>query len=212
MPNGFYCDKCKREVPDKFQREHISDAGEEYHLHKGIRMIKLGSAEWRDRVVPALKEQLKKLQASCPKLILFTIFLLAPLAAFGQCVDRPNDPCVPVHQSVIDGATAAATELLAARQVIEAFGRERTATQQERESAARLIDRLNSVILVQDRLNLEYNAVIALYKAVVQMQSELIEKLSKQLNAPKSAWQKFVSALKTIANVALGIVIGRAGI
>lgn len=142
------------------------------------------------------------------RLILLTLFLLAPLTILGQC--EPGAVCV--KQAVIDAATKAAGELIEARRVIEAFTHERTATQAERESAARLIDRLNTVILVQDRLNLEYNAVIALYKQVVEMQSALIETLTKRLNAPKSGWAKVASVLKAIANIALGIVIGRAGI
>lgn len=142
------------------------------------------------------------------RLILFTVFLLAPLTLAAQC--EPGSVCV--KQTVIDSATKAVGELVAARATIEAFGRERTATQAERESAARLIDRLNAVIAVQDRLNLEYNAVITLYKQVVEMQSALIETLTKRLNAPKSGWAKVASVLKTIANIALGIVIGRAGI
>lgn len=146
------------------------------------------------------------------KLILFTIFLLAPLTVAAQCVDKPNDLCVPVNQSVIDRAVKAAGELISAREVIAAFQSERTATAAEREAAGRLIERLNAVIAVQDRLNLEYNAVITLYKQVIEMYSGLVEKMTKQINAPKTAWQKFVNALKVIANVALGIVIGRAGI
>lgn len=145
------------------------------------------------------------------KLILATIFLLAPIAVLGQCVERPNDPCVSVNQTVIDKAVAVATELIAARDVIAKFVVQGTATQAERESAARLIDRLNGVIAVQDRLTKEYDLVLAMYKDVVKMQAELIEKLIKQVSAPKTGWAKFADALKTIANVALGIVIGRGG-
>lgn len=139
------------------------------------------------------------------KLILIAIFIFTPLFTYGQCAG--DAVCVP--QAVVDRATAAATELLAAREVIAAFAKERTATEQERASAARLIDRLNGVIAVQDRLNLEYNAVINLYKEVVEMQSALIEKLTKRLDAPKSAWAKFVSALKTVATLLAGVAIGR---
>lgn len=141
--------------------------------------------------------------------IITFLVCVAVIDTSAQCVDRPNDPCVPVNQTVIDAATKAATELLAARDVIARFATERTATQAERESAARLIERLNAVIAVQDRLNVEYNAVIALYKSVVQMQSELIERMTRQLNAPKSAFQKLASALKTLGSIALGIVVGR---
>lgn len=137
------------------------------------------------------------------KLILIAIFLLAPLTIAAQCTDGS----VCVAQTTIDRSTAAAVELAAARDTIAAFGRERTATQAERESAARLIDRLNAVISVQDRLNVEYNAVIGLYKEVVTMQSALIEKLTKRLDAPRSAWSKFLGVLKTVATLLAGAAL-----
>ena len=139
------------------------------------------------------------------KLVLITILLFAPLVAYTQCSE--GSQCVP--NAVIDRATAAATELAAARQVIEAFSKERTANEQERASAARLIDRLNAVILVQDRLNIEYNAVIGLYKETIKMYAELVEKMTAQLNKPRSVWAKFLSALKTITVLIAGVTLGR---
>lgn len=139
------------------------------------------------------------------KLILIAIFLFTPVFAYGQCTDGS----VCISQTTIDRATAAVTELAAARQVIEAFGKERAATQAEREAAARLVDRLNNVIAVQDRLATEYDKVILLYKAVIAEQAALIERLQKMLNAPKSAWQRFASALKTITYILAGAALGR---
>lgn len=139
------------------------------------------------------------------KLILSTIFLLAPLTVLGQC----DTGAVCVKQTTIDAATRVATELVEARDVIARFQAERTATDAERASAGRVIERLNSVIALQDRMTAEYKVVMDMYKSVVQMQSELIDRLTKQLNAPKSAWQKLVATLKTLAAIATGITIGR---
>lgn len=139
------------------------------------------------------------------KLILCTIFLLAPLTVLGQC----ETGSVCVKQTTIDAATKAATELVEAREVIARFQVERTATQAERDSATRLIDRLNNVIAVQDRLTAEYKVVQDMYREVIKMQSELIDRMAKQLDAPKSAFQKFMDALKTLASIAIGVGIGR---
>lgn len=139
--------------------------------------------------------------------VAIALCVAASLSAYSQ--QSCPDGSVCVRQSTIDAATKAAVELAEARDVIAKFTAERAITQQERESAARLIDRLNSVIAVQDKLNKEYETVIALYKSVVQMQAEIIERLGKQINMPKSPWQKLVGALKTLATFAAGIALGR---
>lgn len=135
-----------------------------------------------------------------------TLILIAIFAAgaFGQCTG--DSVCVP--QTVVDKATAAAIELKSARDVIAAFALERTANANERESAARLIDRLNQVIAVQDRLKGEYEAVIALYKQVITMQAEFIDKLTTA-QAKTSAFKKFLRAVKDIALFAAGVLVTR---
>jgi hypothetical protein len=139
------------------------------------------------------------------KLLLIAIFLFTPLLASAQCA--ADSQCVP--NAVIDRATAAATELVAARATIEAFQNERTATTAERESAARLIDRMNAVISLQDRMSVEYEKALTLYKKVLDEAFALIEKQSKMLNRGKSGWDKFVSAVKTVLTLATGVALGR---
>ena len=141
---------------------------------------------------------------------IITIAIFGTISANAQCVDSPDDKCISIRQSTVDAATKAVSELLAAREVIAAFTAERTASLAERETASRLVSRLDAVIALQDRLNLERDAITLLYKQVIQTQAELIERMSKQLNAPKSAFAKFMGALKTVATIAFGIGIGRA--
>lgn len=134
------------------------------------------------------------------------LFVLAfSLAVSAQC--QSGSVCVP--QTTIDQATAAAIELKSARAVIASFQLERTATDAERSSAGRLVDKLNAVIATQDKLQTEYVAVIELYKQVVQMQTDLITKLTAQINKPRSTFQKFIDTLKEIAILVGGIAIGR---
>lgn len=139
------------------------------------------------------------------QLILTAIFLFTPLLAFGQCGSESQ--CVP--NAVIDRATAAVTELAAARDTIEAFKRERGATDAERAAAARLIDRLNGVIATQDKLAVEYDKVIALYKALIAEQAALIDRQSKMLSKGKSGFEKFTSLLKTVGAILAGVTLGR---
>mgnify|MGYP001607199607 CR=1 FL=1 len=140
------------------------------------------------------------------RILIIAIFLLTPLFAYGQSCPSESQ-CVP--NTVIDASVKAVNELASARQVIEAFKTERGLNEAERASAARLVDRLNGIISTQDKLAVEYDRVILLLKDVIKMQSELVEKMQKMLNAPKSAWSRFVSAIKTIGYVLTGIGIAR---
>ena len=143
-----------------------------------------------------------------PLLLITLCFLFAISANAQNCPPMPSG-LVCVSQSTIDRAAKAADELLEARKVIAAFMVERSTTAAEREAAEKLILRLNAVIAVQDRMTSEYEKIGAMYKQVIEMQSQLIEKLTKQLMAPKSGWAKFFEVLKTVASIATGILIGR---
>lgn len=141
---------------------------------------------------------------------LFLAFLVffAVNASAQTCPPMPVGlVCVP--QATIDRAANAADELLAARDALAKFAVERATAQAEREAANQLILRLNAVIAVQDRMTVEYQKVVDLYKAVVQMQQDLIEKLTQKAMASKSGWAKFFDVLKTVASIATGILIGR---
>lgn len=143
------------------------------------------------------------------KLLLLTFLnlVIGLTLANGQCQDDAQNLCVP--RADVARATAAAIELASARQVIAAFQNERTATEQERASAARLIDRLNAVINVQDRMSAEYEKVLAMYKQVLTEAFALIERQAKMLSKPPSAWSKFLSAVKTVLTLGAGITLGR---
>ena len=142
-------------------------------------------------------------------ILIIAIAVFGTISANAQCIPVEGDNCITIRQSTVNAATKAARELIEARAVIVAFTAERTATLAERETAQRLLDRLNAVIALQDHLTREHEAVIALYKGVVQMQSELIERMSKQLSKPRSAFAKFMDTLKTVATLAAGILLGR---
>jgi hypothetical protein len=143
------------------------------------------------------------------KLFFVSFLVFSALSVSGQCVSTPTDPCVSVHQSLLDRAAAAATELAQARDVIAKFTAERLVTEAERNAAKALIQSLNDVLDVRGRIITEYERMQAVYQKVIDMQSQLIEKLTKELAKPKSGWARFWEVLKTVASIAFGIAIGR---
>lgn len=143
-------------------------------------------------------------------LLVVTLFLLASVAINAQCVEKPNDPCVPVNQSILDRAGRAADELLAARDALVKHASERTVTDAERKAAATLIDGLNQLVATGQRIQDEQTKVITLYKNVIEMYQGIVERLEKMIARPQSGWQRFASLLKTVGNILAGIALGRA--
>ena len=140
------------------------------------------------------------------KLILITAFVLfSSLGIFAQC----TGDAVCVSQDTINRAAAAVDELKAARDVIAKFQTERSANEAERAAAQVLIKGLNQLLDTKDKIIAEYERIQVLYKQVIEFQQKIIENLEKQLAKPKSAFQKLMSALKTIATIVFGIGIGR---
>ena len=131
---------------------------------------------------------------------LIIIFFTFAIGINAQC----SAGSVCVSQSTIDSASAAITELIAARDVIKKFEAERVMTTAERTAAQVLIKNLNDVIDVRGRIIGEYESMIKLYKSVIDMQGQIIERLEKQLMKGKSGWQKFVGILEKVVLVLAG--------
>lgn len=136
-----------------------------------------------------------------------TILFFAVIGINGQTTCETGSQCV--KQATIDKCGQVADELIAARDVIEKFKAERTATDAERVAATVLIKSLNDVLDVRGRIIAEYDKMMVVYQKVIDMQSALIDRMTKELNKPKSAWKKFVTVLKEIAILTLGLTIGR---
>ena len=135
------------------------------------------------------------------KLILIAI-LFFPVTVMAQ------DVCVP--QSTIDRCARAADELAAARIAIDKLTAEREVSAVAIKSAQTAIDSLQRAIQVGKDIQAVQEQVIETLKGIIKLQGEIIERYEKILNKPKSAWQKFLATLKTLASIAMGIGIGRA--
>lgn len=90
------------------------------------------------------------------------------------------------------------------------FTKERSASEGERAAAQKLIEGLNNLVGVKDRIQTAQNEIIQLYRSVVEMQQALIDKLEKQINKPKSAWQKFAATLEKVAYLLAGAALAGA--
>lgn len=119
-----------------------------------------------------------------------------------------QEPQVCIPQSDVNKCAAAARELIEARNVIIEFQKERAASIAEREKAAVVIAGLNELVSVKDRIIASYEQINALYKQVIDLQQTIILKLEERLMKPKSAFSKFVDALKTVTFFLAGAALG----
>jgi len=116
---------------------------------------------------------------------------------------------VQINQSILDRTSKALTELTAARDTIQKFTNERAANDALNAASLQVIKAANEVIAYKDKIIADQDKLNTMYEKVIQLQSALIEKLTAQINAPKSAWQKFIQTVERIAVLTLGITIGR---
>lgn len=143
---------------------------------------------------------------------LLGIALVAVFAISGhaQCVDSTvDDPCISVHQSTLDRAAKAVNELTEARKVIEAFSKERIASEVERQAYKNALDVSASALAIFQKGITDRERLIELQDKAIQAMAQLNDKLIQQMGKPRSAWSKFLSAVKTILTLAAGVKVGQ---
>lgn len=128
---------------------------------------------------------------------------------FAYSMTAQDEPKVCISQTAANKCVSAAAELIEARNVIAKFQEERAASIAERAAAKTVIQGLNDLIAVKDRIDAYKDQAFALYERVIAMQKGIIDDLEKRLMKPKSAWQKFVAILKNAAILLAGITLGR---
>jgi hypothetical protein len=140
--------------------------------------------------------------------------LLFASAAVSTASAQTSTDC-PTGKVCIDQVTAnqlfnTVEQLIAAKDTIAKMLQERGASDAAIASALKTIEGWKNLDEINNTIILKQKDVIALYEKVITMYQGVVEKLEKQLNKPKSAWQKFVGILKTFATILSGIAIGRA--
>lgn len=141
-------------------------------------------------------------------LALIAIFLLAPIAVYSQCVATADDPCVAVHQSLLD-RTAKALDLSKLKDdLIATYKQQGVLNDAERAAFQAALKATDAVIAAKDKAFTDLEHVNALQQKVIETFAALVEKLTAQINRPKSSWQKFLAILERMADIAAGIAIG----
>lgn len=132
-----------------------------------------------------------------------------------QATPNRNTPVVTT-QGFIDDATKAFTEIVALRDALQKEQMANGAGAVTKAALQSQIEALNGLIAIFERKDAIYQSLLdlrdqafAVYEKVIKIQSEMIERLTNQINKGKSGWQKFLGVLTRIADIALGIAVGR---
>ena len=134
--------------------------------------------------------------------------LLFACIAQAQSTDCPSN-MVCVQQDQFNTIMSRLNELVSAREAIAKLVAERTQSDAVIASAEKVIADFKEIDDIHQIQIAKYKDVVTLYEKVINMYVSLLEKTEAKLNAPKSAWQKLIATLKTIATIIVGVGIGR---
>lgn len=140
------------------------------------------------------------------KYLLIIILFAAPV--FGQCVATADDPCLSVNASLLAKANRAADELLAARDAITKLSALKDADKATIDAAKGAVELLQRALTTSVAIEEQYKGVVAMLKEVVVLQQGIIDRLTNQLNKPRSTWKRFLDAIKTVLVFAVGVKLG----
>lgn len=143
-----------------------------------------------------------------PILMLALLFASA-IGINAQCVATTTDPCIAVHQSILDRASKLADTLKAAEDALAKQANALGATDVERKAWLSFKETADWTIGVLQKGIADRETLITLQQKALELYSTLVEKLTAQLNKPRSAWQKFIGAVEKIIVFAAGAAIGR---
>jgi hypothetical protein len=144
-----------------------------------------------------------------PKIAVLTllVYFAFTISAHAQTVCPQGEVCYTPTQNA--DILQKLNELINARDVIAKFTVERAASSSTIDAANKIIDAYKQMDVINGQIIAKQKDVMALYENTLKLQAELIDKLMLKINAPKSAWQKFISAVRDIAILAAGLSIGR---
>lgn len=143
------------------------------------------------------------------KIILFVgIVFFFQVGAMAQTVG------CPAGQVCLDQATAREifdklSQLIASKDLIIKLQSERGTSDVALQKALAIIEQWKEVDSINTLMQTKYQAIITLYENTLKMAFEIIDRQAKQLNRGKSAWDKFVGVITKVANVLIGVGIGR---
>jgi hypothetical protein len=136
------------------------------------------------------------------------VYFAFTISANAQCTASANYVCVP--QDTMNRINKALDELAASRDLIVKLSAAQATSDAKAAAAQDVINKANEILALDTKIIGSYDKVITLYQDTIKLYADLVDKLTTQLNKPKSAWQKFLTAVREIALIASGIAIGRA--
>jgi CHASE3 domain sensor protein len=123
---------------------------------------------------------------------------------------------VTVSQGFVDDATKAFALVVELRDALQKEQMASGASAVTKAALQAQIDALNGLIAIKERKETVYEQLLtlrdqafAMYDKIIKIQTEMIDRLTAQLNKPQSAWQKFVRVVEKIVVFAAGAAIGR---
>lgn len=139
--------------------------------------------------------------------LILTILFIGTFTVNAQTVCPQGEVCYTPAQNA--DILQKLNELIAARDVIAKFTAERAASSATIDAANKVIDAYKQMDVINGQIIAKQKDVMVLYETTMKLYAELVEKMQIQLNKPKSGFDKFMAALKEIALIAAGVVIGR---
>jgi hypothetical protein len=137
------------------------------------------------------------------------LLLMCVISAHAQTVCPPMPAgTVCILQSDSDRIAKDLAELKAARPLIAAYANERGATDIERAAYKNALSVAETAIGILQKGIADRDALVALQEKAMQSLMALNDQLLKQINKPRSAWQKLLATMKEILTLAAGVAIG----
>jgi CTP-dependent riboflavin kinase len=141
-------------------------------------------------------------------LLIGSLLLVGAYSAAAQTACPQGFVCLP--QATANETYDKLNQLVAAKDLIIKMLSERNASDATIAAANKVIEAMKEVDVINGQIVAKQKDLIALYEKVINLQQTIIEKLTTQLNKPKSIWDKVLTAVKEIAYLAAGIALGRA--
>lgn len=101
------------------------------------------------------------------------------------------------------------TQLASAKDLIIKLQNERLTSDQTIANALKVIEGWKEMDAVNGQIIAKKDQIIQFYEKVMDLQMKIIENLESKLLKGKSAWGKFVDALKTVTFFLAGAALGR---
>lgn len=137
------------------------------------------------------------------------MLMAAPVLAQSQPPELCPAGKVCIEQETANKLYSVATQLVEAKDVIAKMLAERGASDAAIASALKTIEGWKSLDAINNTIIAKQKDVIALYEQVMKLQMQIIENLEKRLAKPRSAFGKFLDALKTVGFILAGVTLGR---